>query len=398
MAAFDANVDVNVSLGFGSGPFTATPTWTDVSTFVRGANWTRGRSSLRATFPAGHGSVLLDNTDGRFYPWNTSSPYTPNMKIGVPIRIRATYNAVTYPLFYGYLEDMSAAFPTNKEELISLPMVERSARFTRYTVSLTRPRELSHLRIGAILDAVGWPAAARDFDVGLFPAGLFPVAGISGTDDSALRLMRDVELAEQGYLFQTANGDLRFLNRASASGLSPLATFGPSGSDLTYADVTVKYGDELLFNEVVITGADAISQKVTDSASVTANGPVTYEAQSDAIPDRFDAVNVADWILDKYKTIAARITGFEVDPAGDPANLWPVVLGRELRDLIRVKAAYPGSAVTLDQNVTVEQVTHRFTAAGVWTATFACYPLPTVESQDYWILGTSQLGVDTRLI
>lgn len=399
MAAFDSNVDVEVHLGFGSGPFTATPTWTDVSIYVRGAHWTRGRSSYRATFDAGGGTLTLDNTDGRFYPWNTSSPYSPNVKVGVPVRIRATHNSITYPLFYGYLEDLSAAFPTNKEELISFPMVERSARLTRYTVSLTRPMELSHLRIGAILDAVGWPAAARDFDVGLFPAGLFPVAGLSGTEDAALRLMRDVELAEQGYLFQTANGDLRFLNRAGASGLSPVATFGPSGADLTYFDVTVKEGDDLLFNDVIIAGADGIWPfPVADSASKTAHGPVTYEAQSDAIPDTTDAANVALWILNKYKNTSRRITGFQVDPAGSAAALWPVVLDLELRDLIRVKALYPGTAITLDQNVTIEQITHRFTAAGVWTATYACHPLPTVESQEYWELGVSQLGTGTRLI
>lgn len=398
MAAFDSNVDVEVHFGFGSGPFTATPSWTDVSAYVRGANWTRGRPSLQATYPAGNGSLLLDNTDGRFYPWNTSSPYTPNVKIGVPVRIRATHNSILYPLFYGYLEDMSAAFPTNTEELISIPIVERSARLARHTVTLTRPEELSHLRIGAILDAVGWPAAARDFDVGLFPAGLFPVAGITGIEEIALRLMRDVELAEQGYMFQTAAGDLRFLNRASASGLSPLATFGPSGADLTYVDVTVKYSDDLLFNDVTISGADGIPEKRVDATSRIANGPITYEAQSDAIPNSTDAGNTAVWILDKYKATDARIVGFEVDPAGSPAALWPEVLGRELRDLIRVKALYPGTAVTLDQEVTVEQVTHRFTAAEIWTATYACHPLPPVESQDYWILGTSQLGTETRLI
>lgn len=399
MAAFDSNVDVEVHFGFGSGPFTATPTWTDVSVYVRGANWTRGRSSLQATFPAGSGSLLLDNTDGRFYPWNTSSPYTPNVKIGVPVRIRATHNSIVYPLFRGYLEDLSAAFPTNKEELISIPIVERTARLTRHTISLTRPMELSHLRIGAILDEVGWPAADRDFDVGLFPAGLFPVAGITGTDEAALRLMRDVELAEQGYIFQTADGDLRFLNRSSASALTPLSTFGPSGADLIYTDVTVKYGDDLLFNNVVIGSADGVWPfPVADATSIAANGPITYEAQSDAIPNSTDAANVALWILEKYKATGARITGFEVDPAGSQAALWPAVLGRELRDLIRVKALYPGTAVTLDQEVTIEQITHRFTAAGRWTATYACHPLPTVESQEYWILGTSQLGTGTRLI
>lgn len=393
MAAFDSNVDVEVHFGFGSGPFTATPTWTDVSTYVRGANWTRGRSSLQATYPAGNGSLLLDNTDGRFYPWNTSSPYTPNVKIGVPVRIRATHNSILYPLFYGYLDDLSAAFPTDREELISIPIVERFARLTRYTVAEVRPMEQSDVRIGALLTAAGWPAAARDLDT-----GLFPVAALEGFDESVLRMLRDTDLAEQGYMFQSANGDLRFYNRAAAGDDVPLHTFGPSGADLIYTDVTVKYGDDLLFNTVTITGVDGEPQTQVSNASITANGPITYEAQSDAVPNATDASNVALWIIDKFSTVSPRIVGFEVDPAGSQAALWPVVLGRDLREMIRVKALYPGTAVTLDQNVMIEQINHRFTAAGVWSVSYMCHPLPTIESQEYWILGTSQLGTGTRLI
>ena len=83
--AFDANMDLTVEFGFGDGPLEATIAWTDVTAYVRAGSWDRGRGSLDSDFPAGSGELVLDNTTGRFYPWNTSGPYTPNVVPGVPV-------------------------------------------------------------------------------------------------------------------------------------------------------------------------------------------------------------------------------------------------------------------------------------------------------------------------
>lgn len=393
MSESEFGVTVEVSVAFdGSGPLTTTPIWTDVSAYVRGGEWSRGKDPTSGAFPAGSGSVLLDNSDGRFYPHNTSGPYSPNVTASNPIRIQVTYNAVTYGQFFGYVESWTAAYPTNTEELVRVPIVERVARLNRSTVDGPYSQENSDVRVGNVLTEAGWPAAWRSLDSGLIPVAAYPQEPFA-----VLGMLRDVQLAEAGHIFQNRDGNIRFVNRAAASGVAAAATFGPSGADLTYTDVTVEHDEAFLFNQVAITDTSGVVHEKVDAASVTKHGPVRFEAISETVLNT-DGQNVALWHLEKSKTVFSRIVGFEVDPAGDPTNLWPVVLARDLRDVIRVKVAYPGSAVDLNQLVAVDKVTHRFTAGNVWTTSYLCSPLSTIETQDYWILGTSLLGTGTRLI
>lgn len=391
-AAFDSDVDVTVEIGFGSGPLAASPSWTDVSTFVKSATWTRGRTSVQSDFAAGAGTVWFDNSAGEFYPWNTSGSYTPNVKRGVPIRIIATYDAQNYPLFYGYVAAWPTPYPTGDEELAAAEIVESFAQLVGKDVTDSYDVETTDERVAALLDDAGWPAGLRDIG-----SGVTDVAALETEAENILDLLRACVEVEQGQLFQAGDGDLTFLNRVAASSASSDATFGPDGSELTYTDITVIYDDDLLINEALVTDATLIEVQVTDSTSVSENGPSTYEALNEQIGTPPVALNVAEWIVGKYKDVEPRIVGLTVDPAGDPSNLWPEVLGRELRDVITVEASYPGSGAQLVQDVAVETLTHSFTAGGVWTVTYGLHPLSDLEQEDFWILGTSELGTETNL-
>jgi hypothetical protein len=389
-AAFDSNVSVTVEAGFGSGPLTASPTWTDISADGRGANWNRGRNSVVGDFPAGAGNLRLNNLDGDYYPWNTSSPYSPNVKMGVPIRVRATHNMVTYDLVRGYVRSWANPSPID-EEIVTVPFVETYARLASNRIQTSMAAARTDVRIGAILDAAGWPAGWRNLDV-----GIASVAAIE-PDASAVFLLRDTTTAEQGQIFQDASGDVRFVARGATS-VTPAAVFGPSGSDLTYTNVNVDFDDDFLFNKALVTGSIGDQQSASDATSITDHGPVNFPSiNSDAIVGEPEALNVAEWIVANHKTVEPRITGFTIDPAGDPANLWPVALSLDLRDIVTVKVEYPGSSVVLSQDVAIEHIAHSFTAGGVWTVTYSCHPLSDLEQESFWILGTSKLGTETIL-
>jgi hypothetical protein len=398
VSAFDADVDVTVELGFGSDPLDPTPTYVDVSDFVRSAEWTRGRSTTMSTFPAGAGSVTLDNTDGRFYSFDTGSPYHPDVKVGVPIRIRAVHNSITYPEFLGYVSDWSSRFPTNREELIVLPIVETYARLIRKTIRRSFTTQKTDARVGVILDEANWPAGARNLD-----AGVADVATLVDEESTVGHRLVETELAEQGTLFQAADGSIRFKNRVANSGVTPAAVFGPSGADLTYTDVTYEDDEDFLYNEArvsAIADDDIADSQVTviDATSAANHGTITYPViDSIDIKGSTNAASVATWIVERHKELTKRITGLTVDPGGDPVNLWPEVLARDLRDVITVKVAFPGASETLTQNVTVEKIRHSFVAGDVWTTTYNLHPLVAFETQDFWILGTSLLSTGTRL-
>lgn len=66
---------LTVQIALASTPLATSPTWTDVSDYVRAGSVRIGRSNELADFQAGVLSVDLDNRDRRFDPTYTSGPY-----------------------------------------------------------------------------------------------------------------------------------------------------------------------------------------------------------------------------------------------------------------------------------------------------------------------------------
>ncbi|WP_338699209.1 LamG-like jellyroll fold domain-containing protein [Streptomyces sp. Q6] len=68
----------------------STITWTDITQYVdvvQGVTITRGASDELSETQPGTATLVLDNSDGRFTPGNTSSPYYPFVRRNAPIRI-----------------------------------------------------------------------------------------------------------------------------------------------------------------------------------------------------------------------------------------------------------------------------------------------------------------------
>jgi hypothetical protein len=100
--------NVQVEISFVSAPYTVSPTWVDVTDYVREVTVRRGRSDEFQEFEAGTATITLDNRDRRFDPLNTSSPYSPNVVPRRGIRITAlnTIGGTTtsFRMFRGFVE------------------------------------------------------------------------------------------------------------------------------------------------------------------------------------------------------------------------------------------------------------------------------------------------------
>jgi hypothetical protein len=386
------DVTLSVDIGFGSGPLATTPTWTDVTTYVRAMTINRGRGSVHQEFDAGSLSLTLDNTDGRFDPNNSSSPYDPNLKLGTPVRIQALHSVTTYDLFRGHVDVWPLTYPeSGLDAIVHLDCIEnlalvRSDELTAQAYS----QETTDVRLGNMLDDVGWPAADRNLDTGILELAAVTYSG------SPAGLISELLEAEQGNLFIAGNGDITFKNRTAFSTATSQATYDP-GTNLDYMNVTLVYDDDTLYNKASITPLTGAAQTASDSTSITDHGPAAYEASNPSLIGVADALNVAEWVVGKNKDVKVRVTGFDVHPHSDPTNLWPEVLGRELLDLVTVKVNPPGAGDNLNQIVAVESVQQSVTP-GAWVVTYTCQPLSTFETADYWILGTSNdLDTDTIL-
>ena len=93
-------------IAFDSDPYSTTPTWTDVSAYVRlspSLQVSRGRDDPWSPCPAGRLTLTLSNRDRRFDPTYTAGPYYGKLTAGRQIRVRQLTSAVYYPLFYGFV-------------------------------------------------------------------------------------------------------------------------------------------------------------------------------------------------------------------------------------------------------------------------------------------------------
>jgi len=94
---------LTVEVAFTSDSLDTTPTWVDITSYVRAGSVRSGRTNELEEYQAGSCSLTLDNRDRRFDPLYASGPYYGNLKARRQCRIRATYSAVTYDLFYGFV-------------------------------------------------------------------------------------------------------------------------------------------------------------------------------------------------------------------------------------------------------------------------------------------------------
>ena len=92
-----------VEVAFTDGPYVVSPTWTDVTAYVRNMNISRGIPDDWTLQADGSATVVLSNRDRRFDPFNTTGPYYGNLLPRRQIRIRATHGGTTYDVFRGFI-------------------------------------------------------------------------------------------------------------------------------------------------------------------------------------------------------------------------------------------------------------------------------------------------------
>lgn len=134
--------DVVVEIGFGSGYSTplASVSWTDVSAYVEAQQQisiTRGRQDEFGDVSPSQLRLTLDNRDGRFTPGYSSGAYYPNVRLGTPIRVSATWplsgSPVTYRRFTGYVGEWPVEWPDQTSGLshVTVTASSRTARLGR---------------------------------------------------------------------------------------------------------------------------------------------------------------------------------------------------------------------------------------------------------------------------
>ena len=85
----------------------------------------RGRQLELSSFNAAVATVVLDNSDDRFTPQNTSGPYYGKIKPSKRLRIGVSYSGTTYYIFEGFLENLPQVFGlSGSESLVEFTAID----------------------------------------------------------------------------------------------------------------------------------------------------------------------------------------------------------------------------------------------------------------------------------
>jgi hypothetical protein len=216
----------------------------DVSAYVTQINTNRGKSRALDRYQSGVVNVQFNNRTRYFDPTFVASPFYGQI---VPRRdVRITANGVL--VFLGTTEDWNLDYSPNGDSTATVSAADGFAFLAQQTLTTaTNPVELSGARVSRVLNDAGvnWPVAARTID-----AGNETLQGDAVTPaDNALQYLQLIESSEPGELFIGKDGNLVFQDRNHVfpSTAVPLLTDDASG--ITYSQVRVVYGSELLFTQ-----------------------------------------------------------------------------------------------------------------------------------------------------
>jgi hypothetical protein len=92
-----------VYLAFNQSPYTASPTWTEITSYVMSADTYRGRDNDWEDTQAGTATIVLNNNTRTFDPAYTAGTYYGQLIPRMQIKITGTISATEYDVFRGYV-------------------------------------------------------------------------------------------------------------------------------------------------------------------------------------------------------------------------------------------------------------------------------------------------------
>lgn len=443
------DIQTIIEVAFDDGPLQPRTRWTDISDFVHGWTTSRGRTSELEDFPAGTCTVTLDNTDRRFDVDHTTGPYYGRLTYNRPLRIRARFRGVTWPIFHGFVDqwgpvdydpshDYTALTITASDAFkllagqplepvrawtIGHPVLGRVDDPTVFVAGfpIEFPTERSGVRLRKIATMLGWPASLVDVDQGL------TVLRADAPDGQALDYLRRIERSEMGRLFISRTGALRFQARRSwtrddterlvqatfsdqpnmvlatvttavrSEGWRPrgrwhgLPHFTAADSSWPYIDLDFDPGSRARIRNVINRSNEGTKRnfRAFDEASVAVHGPIEETWDDLLVDDEAELRDAADYRLRRYSTPVPQVTAITVDAGNHPEGLTPLQLSLDIGSRIAVeRTVVPGGTANV-RACWIEGVAHDKQMYGRLRTTWTC---SLVDTAKYWTIGDEQLG------
>ena len=110
----------------------AAPAWVDITTDVRRWDTTRGRNRELERFQPGRATIVLGNLDRQYDSQYEDGDWFGNLKPMRRVRIRETFDGVTYPIFDGFVDRWLLDYPlTGKDATATVTATDGFKLFAR---------------------------------------------------------------------------------------------------------------------------------------------------------------------------------------------------------------------------------------------------------------------------
>ncbi len=345
--------------------------WTDISAYVQDLSTFRGRSRENDRYQTGTATLTLRNLDGRFTPANTAGPYAAGgvsqIRPRMPVRIRATWDSVTYPLFYGRAETWQDQHPAQGYDAVTILNVvdglAELAAFNGAEQSSQGAGELSGARIHRILANMGW-TLGTDVEPGSATMQATTLAQNAFTE-AALTVD-----SEGGALWADPDGSIVFEDRyALIENVRSYTSQVAFGSTVAISDPVVEYSSDTLRNVVSLARVGGTQITTSDLASQALYGERGWSRNDLICEDDAQVASLAEQLLATWKAPEYRVVEATVFGVRSPTAHWPHVLGRRIRDRASVTATVHASGVTIARNVFIDGIAHNIRNKD-WSTTF----------------------------
>lgn len=383
-----------VEIAFGDAPLVAlaSNTWVDVTSYVVSISTRRGRSDALSRIEAGTATIVLDNSDRRFDPTFASGAYYPNVVPMKKIRISATYAAVTYRLFTGFVSSWPPDWPGGLDVQTTIGCVDAFTYFARVKLNGAFSNEFTGNSVNTWMDNIGWPVADRQiyFNAAQIQGGTF-------VNTPALQHFQNVADIESGLFFMEGNGQAFGQDRywRLTQSRTPVATFGDAASgELPWLKLSSSYDDSQIWNEARVTRTGGVEQVATDTTSQAAYFTRTLTRQLPLSSDT-EALALAQYLVALYGPAVFRFTSMTLDGLMDD-TLWPYMLGLAISNRITVKQRPPPITAAIQQDGYVESISHDIRAddrGTFWYTTFSLSSAEALAGSSFWIVEDSVYGV-----
>lgn len=277
--------------------------------------------------------------------------------------------SATYALFTGWADswaetavDYSAGY--SEVTLAATDGQKVLAGITIPAAAAVGAGEDSGARVHRILNAAGWPLAARIIGTG--------DSALQATTfgDTALVLAQLAAGSEIGALYVDGSGNAVFRHRRAlitdTRSATVQAVFGDlpgtvqaAGTELACASVSRADDDTTIASDIQITRAGGTLQEVTDYDAVAHfRFPRTFTSTGLLLASDAEALSYAQFVLYVGKSDENRFEALAVDPLADPASLYPQVLGRDIGDRIQVWRSPSGVASRVSKDCFIAGISH----------------------------------------